>query len=328
MRVVELQHEMERTSIGISQRAVYALQELGVLEDCMACGLVFRGRPALRGDTRLPQAIMMYRPDLLRLLCEAAEQHGALIERGVSVAALEQRASQVEITFDHGPRDAFDLVIGADGTQSSIRGWIRPEVSALYTGHMSFRWLARVGVQPPLGYHPASPGVFVVIGRVPEQLTYVAVGVDMEQRSIDALEARSIVAQALSQLTGPGFAELRAALHAQQQIVVRPFERVFVPPPWHRGQVVLIGDAAHTSAPHSPAGTGLALEDACVLDQELARSSELSAALEAFSARRATRTRGAVEAGVQLLELQRAHADVESIAEARRAAMESLATPY
>ena len=257
-----------------------------------------------------------------------AEQHGAVVELGVRVDALQQRASHVDVAFEDGRRDLFDLVIGADGTQSSVRAWICPEASASYTGHMSFRWLARAGVQPTVGYHSAGPGVVVVIGRLPERVTSVAVGVDMAQRSVDPLEARSIVASALAQVAEPGFAELRAVLDAQQRILVRPFEWIFVPPPWHRGQIVLIGDAAHSAAPHLPAGTGMALEDACVLGQELARRSGLSTALDAFAARRAARTRCVVEAGLKLLELQRALADRQSIAEARRTALELLATPY
>ncbi|MEY4578350.1 MAG: hypothetical protein RL701_3053 [Pseudomonadota bacterium] len=252
--VVELQRDVEGTSIGIMHRAVYALKELGVLEDSMACGLVFRGRPLLRGDTRLPQGIMLYRPELLRILREMAEQHGARVDVGVRVrvAGLQQQDSQVAVTFEDGRRELFDLVIGADGTQSNVRAAIRSDVRPVYTGCMSFRWLARAGVQPALGYHSAGPGVGVTIGRLPEQVTYVAVGVDMEQRRVDPLEARGLVASALAQVSAPGFAELRAALDTQQPILVRPFEWIFVPPPWHRGQIALIGDAVHTAVPHWP----------------------------------------------------------------------------
>jgi 2-polyprenyl-6-methoxyphenol hydroxylase-like FAD-dependent oxidoreductase len=326
--VVELQRDVEGTSIGIMHRAVDALRELGVLEDCMACGLVFRGRPLLRGDTRLPQGIMMYRPELVRILREMAEQHGVQVDVGVGVAGLLQRDSQVDVTFEDGRRELFDLVIGADGTQSSVRASIRSDVRPVYTGCMSFRWLARAGVQPTLGYHSAGPGVSVTIGRLPEQVTYVAVGVDMEQRAVDPLEAREIVAHALARVSAPGFAELRAALDTQQQILVRPFEWILVPPPWHRGQIVLIGDAVHTAVPHWPGGAGMALEDGCVLGQELARSSDLSTALASFTRRRAARTQFVVEAGLKLLELQRAHADRQAIADARRTALEVFATPY
>lgn len=328
VRLVELQREVEGASVAITQRAVYALRELGVLEDCLACGLVFRGRPLLRGDTRLPQAIMMHRPELVRILREMAEQHGAVIEVGVRVAELQEQASHVAVVFEDGRREAFELVIGADGTQSHVRAWMRPDVSPSYAGQMSFRWLADIGMSPPVGYHSAGQGVVVVIGRLPDRVAYVAVGVDMEQRHVDSVEARSFVRSALETLDAQEFVQLRAALDTQQKVLVWPIEWLFVPPPWHRGRTVLIGDAVHATTPHLSAGTGMALEDACVLGQELARTNELDGALAAFARRRAPRTKLIVAAGLKLLELQRTAADPQAFADARRAANELLAAPY
>src|SRR4029450_10762764 len=46
------------------------------------------------------------------------------------------------------------------------------------------------------------------------------------------------------------------------KVVVRPVESLLVPPPWHRGRVVLIGDAAHATSPHVGQGGAMAMEDA------------------------------------------------------------------
>jgi 2-polyprenyl-6-methoxyphenol hydroxylase-like FAD-dependent oxidoreductase len=53
-------------------------------------------------------------------------------------------------------------------------------------------------------------------------------------------------------------------------VVVRPVETVLVEPPWHRGRVVLIGDAAHATSPHIGQGAAQAIEDGIVLAEELA----------------------------------------------------------
>ena len=49
-------------------------------------------------------------------------------------------------------------------------------------------------------------------------------------------------------------------------VVYRPVENVLVPPPWHRGRMVLIGDAAHATSPHCGQGAAQAIEDGIVLD--------------------------------------------------------------
>ena len=47
---------------------------------------------------------------------------------------------------------------------------------------------------------------------------------------------------------------------------------------WHDGRVVLVGDAAHATHPHMGQGGSLAVEDALVLADELARADSLPAA--------------------------------------------------
>ncbi|WP_275949094.1 MULTISPECIES: FAD-dependent monooxygenase [Bradyrhizobium] len=48
-----------------------------------------------------------------------------------------------------------------------------------------------------------------------------------------------------------------------------------MPAPWHRGRVVLLGDAAHSLTPQMTSGGGMAIEDALVLAQELDRNDDL-----------------------------------------------------
>jgi anthraniloyl-CoA monooxygenase len=57
---------------------------------------------------------------------------------------------------------------------------------------------------------------------------------------------------------------------------------------WHHGNVVLIGDAAHTAHFSIGSGTKLAMEDAIVLARELTASKSLADALETYEAERKT----------------------------------------
>ena len=87
------------------------------------------------------------------------------------------------------------------------------------------------------------------------------------------LESEGIAAvyrERLAQFGGP-VAEHRDLIVDDEAVVYRPVENVLVPPPWYRGRVVLIGDAAHATSPHCGQGAAQAIEDGFVLTQELIR---------------------------------------------------------
>ena len=62
------------------------------------------------------------------------------------------------------------------------------------------------------------------------------------------------------------------------------------PSTWHRGPVVLIGDAAHAISPSSGQGASMALEDAMVLAKCLRDIADLEQALTTYEQLRRERT--------------------------------------
>jgi 2-polyprenyl-6-methoxyphenol hydroxylase-like FAD-dependent oxidoreductase len=109
---------------------------------------------------------------------------------------------------------------------------------------------------------------------------------------------------------GGRIAELRETLDENSQVNYRPLEMLLLPPPWHNGRVILIGDAAHATTPHCAYGAGLAVEDAVVLAELLEAEQTLPAAFEKFMQRRFARCRDVVEGSCRLGELEMAHASV------------------
>ena len=69
--------------------------------------------------------------------------------------------------------------------------------------------------------------------------------------------------------------------------------------------MLLIGDAAHATTPHTASGAGLAIEDAVVLGELLRRGTPLAEALEEFMARRYERCRLVVENSLQVVEWEK-----------------------
>ena len=93
----------------------------------------------------------------------------------------------------------------------------------------------------------------------------------------------------------------------------RGLKSVIVPAPWHRGRVLLIGDAAHATTPHIGYGLGIAVEDAIVL-AELAGSGEgIAEILDVFTLRRFGRCRLVVENSRQLGEWEQNPPDDPSV---------------
>jgi 2-polyprenyl-6-methoxyphenol hydroxylase-like FAD-dependent oxidoreductase len=102
--------------------------------------------------------------------------------------------------------------------------------------------------------------------------------------------------------------ELRDLIADPEQVVRRPVEAILVPPPWHAGRIVVIGDAVHAPPPTLAAGAAIVLEDAVVLDEMLAAAAVADAdagssdaverTLAAFVERRFERCRLVVEQSV------------------------------
>ncbi len=105
---------------------------------------------------------------------------------------------------------------------------------------------------------------------------------------------RGLLAAAREEITDP------------KDIVYRPITSHILSPPWHRGRVILIGDAAHTTTPHMAAGAGIAVED---FDRSrsrcCSRSIPVHVALENFMTRRYERCRMVVENSFQLGEWEK-----------------------
>jgi len=83
-------------------------------------------------------------------------------------------------------------------------------------------------------------------------------------------------------------------------VVYKPLEWHFLEGPWHRGRVVLIGDAAHGTTPHLGQGAGMAIEDSLVLAEELKRAESVEDAFSAFMKRRYDRCKYIVDASLAI----------------------------
>lgn len=105
----------------------------------------------------------------------------------------------------------------------------------------------------------------------------------------------------LASAYGGNWPEITEHITDPTQVNYTWFDRMLVEGSWHRGRVVLVGDAAHCCPPTLAQGAALSLEDAWVLAQLLTGSDTWDDTLfQQYYERRIARVRPVVEASVQI----------------------------
>jgi 2-polyprenyl-6-methoxyphenol hydroxylase-like FAD-dependent oxidoreductase len=150
-----------------------------------------------------------------------------------------------------------------------------------------------------LYYH----GACYIAGYCPtaEDSLYAYLVEDAQDRTQLTPEQKlEVMRELASHYHGP-WDDIRAVMTDPTTINYTRFETHLLEPPWHRGRVVLIGDAVHTCPPTIAQGAAMALEDAAVLAEVLLAAGTLDqATFDAFTNRRYERAKTVVDASVQL----------------------------
>ncbi|MRG58300.1 NAD(P)-binding protein [Agromyces sp. CFH 90414] len=254
------------------------------------------------GGPEFPATAGMYRPDLARILVERAREVGADVHFGATVASFAADEDGVDVITSDGLERRYDLLIGADGLHSSIRGMLGIEVAPQRTG-MGI-WRAFVP-RPESVTHTDLyyGGPCFIAGYCPTgQETMYAYLVEPAQDRSELDQASKIaVMRGLAEAYGGPWNEIRDALDDAARVNYTWFTSHVVPDAWNRGRVVLIGEAAHSCPPTIAQGAAQAAEDAQVLAELLLGRDRVDDDLwTAFHARRLPRASAVVEASVQL----------------------------
>jgi 2-polyprenyl-6-methoxyphenol hydroxylase-like FAD-dependent oxidoreductase len=219
---------------------------------------------------------------------------GVPVSLGRTVRSIEGLDGPVQVTFDDGRGDEYDLVVGADGLRSTIRRLAVDPRPPLPVGQHSWWFLASRPAQVTAWTVLLGQGAsFLTVPVGPGQV-YCYADVDGDGAGAgaggDDLDGDPV--RSLRRLFA-GFAApvpyLLDQLEDPARVHVAPIEEV-ADERWGRSAVVLVGDAAHGMSPNMAQGAALAFEDAVVLATCLRTAGTLGDALAGFVARRSRRT--------------------------------------
>lgn len=313
--------------ITITGATLRAFKSLGILEAVMAKAYTGEGiqvcdvngqplhlvptPPAVGSDTPGCGGIM--RPVLHKILSEKTLALGTNVRLGLTVEAIHSGSDGVRVRLSNGSEERYDMLVGADGVNSRVRALLFPAApKPQYTGQCVWRIVApRPASITRRHFFLGGPGK-VGITPVSNEQMYMFYLETTEKRMPmpDILLAREL--RRLLNGYGGILAELRESLSVDSQVVLRPLEGFLLPRPWQQGNAILIGDAAHPTTPQLASGAGLAVEDALVLGEEVARHDTVEQAFATFMERRYDRCRLVVENSLEIGRREQARAPAEA----------------
>lgn len=221
--------------------------------------------------------ITLRRTELMKVLADDLEGDIRL-DFGLSVATIENdappEADGIQLSLTDGSTDTADLVIAADGVHSDLRArCFGPDRDCLHG----------------LGYRYAAYDIADSLHLAETFLSYSEPGLQSEYYTLasgrlaalhvwrSAVEGfvppaarRGLLAEVTAR-SHPHVRQVLAAVDDDGDVVVDDLALVELGQ-WHRGRLLLLGDAAHSLSLISGQGAGLALASAAILVEELGRA--------------------------------------------------------
>jgi 2-polyprenyl-6-methoxyphenol hydroxylase-like FAD-dependent oxidoreductase len=316
--LVEINQQWTVYHVGIvvQGNALRAMAALGVAEKCVAVGFPYDGLEFrdLQGNLladihgakvagpHLPADLGLTRPALHKVLTDAVREAGVNVRLGLTFREIDAYGDRVTVTFTDGTRGDYDLVVGADGAYSKVRGVLFGDTyKPAFTGQGVWRYnvprppeLTRAVMFAGLdtgkcGFIPLTPDTGYVLLVQAESATERI----PQEKLAESFRAR------LARCTGI-MARLREQITDSSLVVYRPLQALFVEEPWYKGRVVLLGDAVHAITPHLGQGAAQAMEDGVVLGELCSQNLPVEEVLARFARRRYDRCKLIYEGSLQI----------------------------
>lgn len=238
------------------------------------------GKPLIRFDLDLKTlnsrvGLMLNRADLHLTLYEKVK-NDAEFRFGLEITNLNQTDSGVDVTFSNGRKEAFDLVIGADGIHSKVRELTFGKGFEKYMGYAYFAFMTP---NPDLSAQLANNEIKIIRGDgftiAYHRLKNDDIGayVFHKEKVPEQVAPEKRLDHMLQQYGGvdPTFRTILEGLKPTDHVFHDGFTQI-VMPSWFKGRVALIGDAAFCPTPASGVGATMAMAAAYIIAKNLSES--------------------------------------------------------
>ena len=318
-----VESELSGRGAGIVAQAelIERLRKLGLQTAALGVAITTRkildraGR--LTEEVECPQVLTAWER-VYRLLRDAFPPER--YHRGRGLVDFEQNPKSVRAHFSDGKTIKADLLVGADGTRSTVRQQALPQAVPLYAGYAAWRALIAEDAIPPSTHRDLFAYMTFTLPPGEQFLGYPVAGPDNDlrpghrrynvvwYRPADErgklqwlLTDESGVTHAISipppLIRREAIAEMRAdaerLLGPQFRQIVKLIEEPILQPIYDLesphmafGRVAILGDAAFVARPHVAAGVSKAADDAAALAQALQAEPDVPAALRRYEAAR------------------------------------------
>lgn len=303
---------------GLRTNGLRALREIGLLEPTLALGFPTpplsyydrNGRhvvdiPYGRQFDGMPNNVQLPRLGFLEMASAHALAAGCSIKMATTAVDIEQDADGVTVELSDGSSRRYDLVLGFDGINSSIRRYLFGE-KYVPTPSGGVAWRAPVRAPDTLKGAVFCHGFGGKVGFVPLAggMMYVIVTHHESGRPRhDPAAFPELMYQRARAMMGDSvfMADEIESLRTAANVAYTPLDTVMVPYPWHRGRVMIMGDAAHAMTPYLGSGAAMAIEDGVVFAQLLQSDDTLYDIQTKFMARRYPRVKTVWDISLQMM---------------------------
>ena len=251
--------------------------------------------PSLRARFKYPY-IIIHRIDLHNVMLDACKREPLVtLVPDAMVTHFDERDDGVTVTTADGHSFECAALIGADGVRSRIRSQLFADGDPLPNGFMGFRTIVPMSdvaadVQRDIVALWGGPGFHMVHYPLRHGALFNIVAVfrrSAHSERGDVAAYRTELEQVYRN-AHPTMKALLAMLDLSRRQAVGDRDPIRH---WHKGRVVLLGDAAHPTLQSLAQGACMAIEDGqCLADCIVAANDDYEAAFRRYETARAVRT--------------------------------------
>lgn len=300
--IIDIRRPHPFAGVGIDQpgNSLRMLDELGVLDDCLAKGFTYDGNThftqdgttiirlqSTLGDDRVPANNGLSRQALHDTLMSRSRSLNLEVQYGVTVHNALDDGELVHVEFSDGSRKPYDLVACFDGIRSTMRDKLFGTENKVHDSGFSV-WRVSLPRKPEVDraliFHGngSSTGVIPIS---PDHMYLFHVSPTPTEDCPDGAPSLELS----EKLAEYGGLASELSTEVRDKRVIRGLLQEVKLDQWAKGRIILLGDAAHASLPTLTQGAAMALEDGVILAKALDTDAPIEESLHSVEGARKPR---------------------------------------